>query len=451
VPNQAESWIEQYDKSLKASIESALIAENKSSTIEQFATHWKKVVSFEQSIKFKMNSYRSSFREALSNLYFEQFKRSNSVSSQDSLVASFLTNFESYEPWADGKDDSEDFIKHVMSTAKNKNGAVNIYNSVYLVDYLTATVPEFSSEFNYKGSSYSLRKRSNKSSMIWSFNELSSKAVTYNDNSKESEIVFAKFPFCDSVYYFQNTALAVVSCYKEGKLLYSYEFENGENISIKALSNDIKQAKRLFSENKLDEAGEYFARAKNNFPESLPENIELAESLAKYNAEVDKRNAEKKAADEKAATAQMAINNANAMREKYGKKIKDEMVAVFTIASVYSEELGEKSYQELIDKIQNEWIHREFTNEDIIVFNSLFEEAKAVFKGYVNIMNQSAESDRQEKKCTWCGRVFTGPSWYPDKDVSDNCGSRESSYNGFGSGYERCCSSKCAIEKCYHE
>jgi Fic family protein len=301
VPNQAESWIEQYDKSLKASIENTLIAENKSSTIEQFAMHWKKVVSFEQSVKFKMNSYRSSFREALSNLYFEQFKRINSASSQDSLVASFLASFESYEPWADGKDDSEDFINHIFSTAKNKNGAVNLYNSAYLVNYLTANVPGFSKEYTYKGATNVLKKISEKAAMVFNANQLINNVTTHDAGELEFQLNFTSYPNYNLISFYHKGSLILEKHMLDGKLNYAYEFENGVNISLKALNDLIKSADKALTENKLEESQALLKKAQNSFPADLAENIQLGIISKKCNnaLEKDRFEKEKIAAEEK--------------------------------------------------------------------------------------------------------------------------------------------------------
>ncbi len=301
VPNQGETWIEQYDKSIKSNMESALIAENKSSTIDQFANHWKKILLFEQGTNFKMNSYRNTFREPLCNLYFEQLKKVSSASSQDSLVASFKANFDSFEAWADGKDDSEDFINHVMTRTKNKNGAVNIYNTAYLVDYLEANIPGFSREYNYKGTTYVLKKISEKASMVFNANQLINNVSTHNASELEFQMNFTAYPNYDLISYYQKGSLILEKHMSGHKLNYAYEFENGVNISLKALNDFIKSADKALSENKLEEAEALIKKAQNSFPVELTENVQLDIISKKCNDALERDRLEKQkiAAEEK--------------------------------------------------------------------------------------------------------------------------------------------------------
>ena len=298
VPNQGETWIEQYDKSIKSNMESALIAENKSSTIDQFANHWKKILLFEQGTNFKMNSYRNTFREPLCNLYFEQLKKVSSASSQDSLVASFKTNFDSFEVWADGKDDSEDFINHVMTQTRNKNGSVNLFNSVFTVNYLASNVAGFSRDYKYKGNSYALKKVSDKASIVWNGNQLSDKVSLFSANQLDFELAFTSYPHYESLSFYQKGGLILKKHFLNDKLNYEYEFENGVNLTLKDLVEKIKTADGYLAEKKLEEAGKYYKSAQNNYPADLPENVQLDASIKRFNDAVDKHNAEVKKREE---------------------------------------------------------------------------------------------------------------------------------------------------------
>jgi hypothetical protein len=392
VPNLSERWIEKYDSSIKSSMQDALIAENTSTTIKQFADHWSKVSSFEKAAQFDMASYKASFRVPICNLYFIELKKTTSTATQDSLASSYLRDFHSYESWTDAKNDTEDFIRYIITNADNKNGNLNLLNSGFLVEYLSINVPGFSRGiFDYKNEDRLVQAISSEAIMAWNSNKLDS-ATAFNNGQIELQITFSNFPKCEIINLYENGALIQESHFEDGALIYNYAFENGVNTSIVALSDNIKKAEGLFAEGKLEEAGEYFEKAQNRYPSNLPENIKLAESLVKYNEAVQKRNAEKKAAEELAKKTEKEIADANAMERDYGKKIKDEIIGAFTIRSILGQEAGENEYQKIIEETQSKLIKRTFTNEDIIVFNSLFKEAEEEFKIYVSLMNSSSGS-----------------------------------------------------------
>lgn len=78
----------------------------------------------------------------------------------------------------------------------------------------------------------------------------------------------------------------------------------------------------------------------------------------------------------------------------------------------------------------------------LLFFNALLE-------GFSGGSDTQPNGQNNDQKCAWCGRIYSGKCYGAYKSpVDHSCGSKEYT---ICIGYENCCSSKCATEKCTYE
>jgi tetratricopeptide (TPR) repeat protein len=103
--------------------------------------------------------------------------------------------------------------------------------------------------------------------------------------------------------------------YENDEFQYQYEFENGENISLKKLRDLTGVGDKFMAEKKYDLAADAYSKAKNNYPTSLPENIHLNKSIANCVNYLKELEEKERIINEK---QQLVVNNSmhNVMKEK---------------------------------------------------------------------------------------------------------------------------------------
>ena len=138
------------------------------------------------------------------------------------------------------------------------------------------------------------------SRMVWNDNELADSVTIYDNGQLEFKLTFTSYPQFDLGLYFQRGVLVVEKHYFVNEFKYVYEFENNENISLKALRDLLSAANVAIKENKLDLAKNLLDQSKNSFPAEVAENIQREKTQLQYNEAVDKFNAEQRRLEKEA-------------------------------------------------------------------------------------------------------------------------------------------------------
>jgi hypothetical protein len=138
----------------------------------------------------------------------------------------------------------------------------------------------------------------------------------------EHKLKFSTLSDLQVLSYFQSGKLIVEKYYQKNSTInYIYEFDNGVNISLKALSDLVIAADKAINEKKLAEAEKQLVSAKNTFPAELPENTHLAETWTKYKNALEKHNAElKKKEEEDRKKRESALDLSGMVFELYDKQ-----------------------------------------------------------------------------------------------------------------------------------
>jgi hypothetical protein len=235
--------------------------------------------------------------ENIHDLLFVKLKEANTLDKQKAWKEKTLNDF----PKFDSLDIRADGIRNIFITVldhqKNGNGMVKLYDVDFLNYYIQNHIgfSRIRNNYTYKGMAYQCLTNVNLEELNYTNGKLNGVCKAYNDKLTDVSITFGSGTVLKDISYFQNGKLVkttyfpsdynpYVNVYSNSVLNlndYSYEFENGVNITLKELDRKNEEGNALLKKEAFTEAISLLESARdNNFPTSLAQNIAFDKSIA---------------------------------------------------------------------------------------------------------------------------------------------------------------------------
>jgi hypothetical protein len=228
----------------------------------QLSNFWKSLIDLKNTLApYKLPSFNKSlsFQSNISDLLFVSL---SGIKSQE-IQTNFLTKVNIDFPEFNFTDINKTTLDVILSKAKNGNGQIVLFNSDYFLSYFK----ELSSGNRLKGMDFYEYKGTKYFGLNnIKYEEISFKNGKLNGVSKcfDGENLVFQVSFLENtpkeVAYFQNGKLVRVNNFKLDGSMFYYEFENGTNLTLKfindellKLSNIETRIKSLTKENKFDQ------------------------------------------------------------------------------------------------------------------------------------------------------------------------------------------------------
>jgi len=249
--------------------------------------------------------------------------------------------------------DTIPLIAEIINNATNFSGSLKLFKQDY-IDYQLSFVSENDNlknivGFNYKGQEYSNYKEKN-------IEELTFKNGMLNG----IKLFNGKIPLFSGVEngtkfennYYLNGKL-VKTDFRDGDNYYSYEFENGVNLSFLQLEETIKNADYELSVKNYDRALEiYNNECKNNYPSSIPLNVRIKKSI---------QNAEN----------QKAVYLANQEKQRIAEEKRQEQIRIAEERRMEKNRIAEERKQKLQIEAERKNEVKYSKNRNIEITNSI--------------------------------------------------------------------------------
>ncbi len=264
-------------KSFEENIDKLIILENvdEKNIYNSYSKLWKRYQEVKLIIKTDLEQIEG-FIPKISNLLLSELSKHKDKSTQVSLLNKYEIDYpEIYNSYY------EKLIYFLIDRAEGFTGSLVLYDQKYFKNriekYGERDISKGLEGFNYKGEYFTNYKESSIEEIVLEngefkiiklFNEREPLAI-WTFNSKESY---------ERSFYIDGKLVVIE--YRNGKNYYTYEFENGINLSLKNLDYKIDDAINASKANDFDRAFEILNKeCKNDFPKNVKENIRLENTL----------------------------------------------------------------------------------------------------------------------------------------------------------------------------
>ena len=297
---------------IKNMIQKQVIAELDNAQADKYKAY-KAVWDFYRNFKVKYSGFTynyleeiEAYSEKISALLFKKLLEANEKSTQSIFLSEAQKDFISLFENGWKKDLPISYYIVYESKSRSRNGVLKLFNQKYFENYYNnlgeawSEVPDFYS-YTYKGNKYSPLEKIDYEEIVFQ-KDLYSKIKLYN----AGKLVVDYDNSTEKTDFHQNGQLVKTQYYKfdnVGKDLgYSYEFENGVNISLKALSKKLDEADNYLAKQDFQSAVSVYESCRNNYPTDIAENIRFRSSFEKATSLLDahnKKQEEKRLAEER--------------------------------------------------------------------------------------------------------------------------------------------------------
>lgn len=262
-----------------------------------------------------------SYKTKIADILFVKLLESDSEQKQKVLKEKLNLDF----PKFNENNPQEDPFITIINLQKNGTGNLKLFNLGYMRSFFD-NMPEGNSLigrslYEYKGENYSC--------LI---------GVNYEEIAFNRGVIFGTVKCfinkqLDFMFNMGQNGPTEISYYQSGKLVkttyvlanydeYSYEFENGVNISLKHLEGINSRGKALVKEGLYDEAIQLLQEAINNkYPSTTAQNIELKKSLgmavSKKEEFIKKQQAKRLAEEKRIAAAEAEKKKPIVLKDYY--------------------------------------------------------------------------------------------------------------------------------------
>lgn len=233
----------------------------------------------------KLTKLETRHKATICQGYFEQLTAAISIDSQNQVENSFRKLFYEFS--------TQSPIAFILDHAPNKNGNVTVYNLNYLVNDLDAKLGDkFSDQTTHLSVTHSLKTTQSIENLRWVENNYQGLQVVSNSKGKFYEINFTAFPIFDFEHFYKDGVIAKSSFYNDEGLVYTYEYQNGKNLTLGKLQEEINVGDAAFNEKRYEDALNIYKNLLGNpYPSNAPQNEYLTRAI--------KRTEEKMAAEER--------------------------------------------------------------------------------------------------------------------------------------------------------
>ncbi len=190
-------------------------------------------------------------------------------------------------------------VLNVLEKANEKKGKVEIYNSDYLSLEFNSknSVSKYKNKpsisFDYKGQPIKLNSQPTKQVLNFSQNVLNGGQESYLANDLQFKFTIKELMVNGEELYAKTKLIGTNYFDNSGGFLYKYEYENGVNLTLSNLDEEIKKNDNLVSYNSLEEAQAGYQNLLNNkYPKDLKQNLLLSKKLESCNKLLEKKQLE---------------------------------------------------------------------------------------------------------------------------------------------------------------
>lgn len=303
-----------------------------------YSKMWKKYISLvdNKDIKPFLNSFSQteSYSDEICDVLFNTLKEANTKEKQKVWEEKTLSDFPKFDslPYmvlSNGKIINNIFIR-VLEQQKKGSAQIKLYdvNFIKNSDVIQKYFPlEKIKNYTYKNNYYTTLEGVNVEELNYSKGELNGVNRALRDNVIDITITIKGMT--KDISYYQMGKLVKTTYYPDdyrdyynplepggmGLNLndYSYEFENGINLTLKMLEEKNKEGLELMKQGNYSEAWSILKKAReNNIPKNISENLALDKSISEAKKQVEKiekQQEEKRLADEKRRREQQIQNN----------------------------------------------------------------------------------------------------------------------------------------------
>lgn len=309
-------------------------ATNSNIDYSSYSKMWKKYIYLvdNKDIKPFINSFSQteSYSDEICDVLFNTLKEANTKEKQKLWEEKTLSDFPKFDslPYmvsSNGQIINNIFIR-VLDLQKNGTGMIKLYDRNFLKHHN----PSIKTKYTFKDQTYECLSNINIEELNFSKGKLIGTCRAFRDNVIDFSITIKEREnsYIRDISYYQNGKLVNTTYYPDdyndyfnpyepGSKLnlndYSYEFENGINITLKGLEQKNKEGLELMKQGNYLEAWTILKKAReNNIPKNISQNLALDKSISEAKKRVEKienQQEEKRLADEKRRREEQMQNN----------------------------------------------------------------------------------------------------------------------------------------------
>ncbi len=279
------------NKYVMSELQKQIIKEHPRTDYAGYSEFWKRFqeVDNELTQSSDFSPFGRTYKQSISNLLFASLKECTSESKYNELKQSILNDFP-------GLYSGSILIYEILDNSNKKEGSITLYNSNYLqyssIQNISKTKVRnsnnriakysLSDSYNYKGVMFGNFQNVTLEKLNFKENELDAPQEAFSSSEIIYKVVFENQHAKEENFY-QNGKLVVTNSMNENNTIkYTYEFDNGRNITFENLDKKIKETDQLLKEKKYQEAlDSYNELSKNNFPSDIEANIKLRDRITK--------------------------------------------------------------------------------------------------------------------------------------------------------------------------
>jgi hypothetical protein len=260
-------------------IDNQIIQENIDDTnkYNSYSKLWKKYKYLNDIYKDNIGQLENtiSYKQKITNELFIQLSKTNSENSQNTFLDKVVSDFPNLYPnW----NSDYDVLNIIIQNSQKKDAKISLYNQNYIPNYITNSCNNCplknKNTFIYKDVIYDSFKKSNfeEISFYKGFIELIN---VFQDKTQLVQYKLSNQVLIESNFY--NNGKIVRTDYSDlNNNKYSYEFENGINLTLKNLDTKIKEAEIAISSNNYEKSLSILENdCRNNFPKNIPQNQKI--------------------------------------------------------------------------------------------------------------------------------------------------------------------------------
>lgn len=252
-------------------------------TYEYYSNLWKSYVRIKSEISPDyLNSLDKTraYQSKICDLLFDKLKEADSEVKQKELITKINADF----PGLNEVEPTLNPILTVITNTKNGTGVLKLFNVGYLPYYFN-NMSEYNaligrSNYDYRGSEYQSLRGITNEELTFSNGQLNGMSKTYIGSQVDFTMnIGSSGP--KEISYYQSGKLVKTTTFLQDKSEYSFEFENGVNLSLQELDLKLTEGDRYLKAGQFDLAINIIQSGLNyNYPSTLPQVKSLQKSLA---------------------------------------------------------------------------------------------------------------------------------------------------------------------------
>jgi len=271
---------------ISKAIDAQLIKENiktdPKKTYDYYSNLWKSYINMRnQGLEPYLNHLEQTYGylSKICDVLFVKVKEANTLEKQSSLIAKINSDF----PSLDIYDATKNPIITTLENMQKGTGVVKLFNVGYLPHYFNNMSERDAligrGFYTYKDSTYTSLKGITFEEISFANGVLNGISKAYKDDILDFAMnIGASGP--KEISYYQNSKLVYITTFLPNYKEYSYEFDNGINLTLQALDQKINEGNSYLKSGNYDQAISIFENAaKNNFPSTISQNTSLQKNI----------------------------------------------------------------------------------------------------------------------------------------------------------------------------